>query len=142
MTEKAKYHTKQREKLLSFIQSISENHFTVADVCKHFEEQGEEIGVTTVYRQLEKMVNEGIVKKYIIDINTPACFEYIGFEEQTEEKNCFHCKCTECGKLIHLFCEDLLSTEDHILNHHGFQIDKHRTVFYGLCNECRESSNV
>ncbi len=137
MDNKTKYNTKQRERLMAYMRSVQGQHITVAEVCKHFEEQGENIGMTTVYRQLEKMVAEGKVKKYILDSNSSACFEYIDEVDNEEENSCFHCKCTVCGKLIHLHCEDLKNTGAHILNHHGFEVDPHRTVFYGICEKCR-----
>ncbi|MGN0350629.1 MAG: Fur family transcriptional regulator [Roseburia sp.] len=138
MVEKAKYNTKQREKLLNYMRAVPGKHITVAEVCEYFTEQGEAIGKTTVYRHLEKMVSAGIVKKYILDANSPACFEYIGEEQSACEMSCFHCKCTVCGKLIHLHCDELRNTGEHILNHHGFEIDARRTVFYGVCESCRK----
>ncbi len=135
--EKTHYKTKQNEELISYLQSVPGEHVTVNDVCRHFCDCGKNIGTTTVYRRLEQLVSEGAVKKYVLDANSPACFEYINPEE-TCGNNCFHLKCTKCGKLIHLHCDELLSTEQHIFEHHGFLIDTARTVFYGLCENCRE----
>lgn len=133
--EKTHYKTKQNEELISFLQSVPGEHVTVNDVCRHFCDCGKNIGTTTVYRRLEQLVSEGMVKKYVLDANSPACFEYVNREE-TCGSNCFHLKCTGCGKLIHLHCDELLSTEQHIFEHHGFAIDTARTVFYGTCEEC------
>lgn len=60
---KGRYQTKQREELLAFLQSVSGEHITVNDIHNHFAEHGSKVGVTTIYRHLENMVNEGIVKK-------------------------------------------------------------------------------
>ena len=92
---------------------------------------------TTVYRQLERLCEKGVVNKYIIDQNSPACFEYVGEGEKAEEvHSCFHCKCNVCGKLIHLHCHDLEGMMQHLLTHHGFHWDSKKTVFYGLCADC------
>jgi Fur family ferric uptake transcriptional regulator len=99
---------------------------------------GSPIGTATVYRQLERMVDEGLVQKYTIDANTPACFEYVGADSHAGEA-CFHCKCEKCGRLIHLHCEELQGLSEHIREHHGFRINPMRTVFYGLCDACREA---
>lgn len=136
MSEKNGYKTKQREELLDYLKEVPKQHITVNDVCDYFKMHNKNIGTTTVYRQLEKMVDEGIVNKYIIDINSPACFEYINREENCHESSCFHCKCEKCGKLIHLHCDDLVEVQNHILDHHGFKIDPLRTVFYGVCEDC------
>lgn len=134
--EKTQYKTKQKEELLEYLKTVPGEHVTVNDVCLYFSRTGRNIGTTTVYRQLEKMVDEGIVNKYVLDPNTPACFEYINREEHCHEHRCYHCKCVKCGKLLHLHCDEIESTEDHIREHHGFRIDPQRTVFYGLCSEC------
>ena len=52
----------------------------------------------------------------------------------SEQKNC---KCEKCGKLIHLHCEDVVKLEQHLMDSHGFRMDPCRTVFYGICEECR-----
>ena len=134
---KPKYRTKQREYLLEYLETVPGVHITVNDVCAYFEKHGSPIGQTTVYRQLERMVDEGLVNKYIIDGKCPACFEYIG-KEPHEAETCFHCKCEKCGKLIHLHCEELESIRNHLMTHHSFTLNPLRTVFYGLCETCRE----
>ena len=72
MSSRTQYKTKQREALFTYFASIPGQHFTVNDVCAYFHAQGYPIGMTTVYRQLDRMVDEGLVNKYIIDANTPA----------------------------------------------------------------------
>ena len=140
MTMKPKYKTKQREVLLSYLRSTAGNHITAGDVCEYFKEQGTPIGQATVYRQLESLVDEGIMNKYHIDANSPACFEYVEEETHGGEAVCFHAKCGECGKLIHLHCEEILKIKNHLLKDHGFVLDDRRTVFYGLCEDCAKSA--
>jgi len=136
MNSKSKYKTKQRDELLDYLKTVPGVHITVGDVCGHFRDQGKAIGTTTVYRQLERMVDEGIVNKYIIDGNSPACFEYIAENVHRENEVCFHCKCEKCGKLIHLHCEEIAAMKQHLLEHHSFTLNPMRTVFYGLCDQC------
>ena len=138
MKEQTRYKTKQREQLLEYLKTVPGEHITVGEICGFLRKNGAAISTTTVYRQLEKMVSEGIVNKYIIDANSPACFEYIEKEINCHEHECFHCKCEKCGKLIHLHCDELSSVENHILEEHGFRIDSLRTVFYGICEECQQ----
>ena len=142
MGSKASYQTKQMAQLLSYLRTVEGTHVTVADVCLHFKEQGITIGTTTVYRNLEKMVEQGLVAKYNVDGTSSACFEYLGAEEHCHKTSCFHCKCEKCGKLIHLHCEDVVKLEQHLMESHGFQMDPCRTVFYGICEECRKSEPV
>ena len=113
-------------------------HVTVSDICKYFKNQGSSIGITTVYRQLDRMVEQGLVAKYVVDGTSSACFEYLGHDEHCHKHVCFHCKCEKCGKVIHLECEEMTHLGEHMLADHGFQWDFTRTVFYGICEECRE----
>ena len=134
---KGRYNTKQREEVLLFLQSMPGEHITVNDICNHLAESGVAVGMTTVYRQLDKMVEEGIVKKYVIDASSAACYEYVDSNSECKENGCTHLKCTGCGKLIHLHCDDVKATERHILEEHGFKTDMTRTVIYGLCEKCQ-----
>jgi Fur family ferric uptake transcriptional regulator len=132
----SQYKTKQREALISYLMTVPGQHVTAAEVCDHFRSQGASIGTATVYRQLESLVDDGIVSKYIIDGASPACFEYMGEAHRADEV-CFHCKCERCGRLIHMRCDELKGIGAHLAAHHGFTINPMRTVFYGVCDECR-----
>ena len=135
MNVRNQYNTRQRSRLLEYMQAVPGEHFTAKDVCDYFQACGAPIGVATVYRQLERLVEEGLVNKYIIDANSPACFEYVD-RQATCGEECFHCKCEKCGKLIHLHCEELVQIRSHLKEEHHFTLDPLRTVFYGLCEDC------
>ena len=138
MIAKSKYKTKQREILLDYLKTVPGKHFTAGDICEYFRAQGASIGQSTVYRQLEELVNEGIINKYVLDPNGPACFEYMAEDDHCEGEVCFHCKCEKCGKLIHMHCDELIGIQQHLSAEHQFKLDPMRTVFYGLCEECSE----
>ena len=133
---KSQYRTHQRDELLTAMQKIPAGHFTAQDLYAYLKQNGSAIGTTTVYRQLEKMVDEGLVNKYLIDGSSPACFEYAGEECEEEQTPCYHCKCENCGKLIHLHCDEVAFMQTHLYEEHRFSLDPRRTVFYGLCEAC------
>lgn len=133
--QKTVYKTKQQELLLSYLREMQGKHFTAEDVRLHFEEKKISIGIATIYRQLEKLVNEGKIQKYFIDDHSAACFEYAGESCNQNEKH-FHLKCELCGRLIHLECDELEELGGHLKTEHGFVINPLRTVFYGLCTDC------
>ena len=137
MNTRSKYKPRQREILLSYLKPVPGVHITAGDVCEYFKKQGTPIGQSTVYRQLEALVDEGLLQKYVISQGTPACFEFVGEDVHEEGEPCFHCKCEKCGKLIHLHCDELDGLQSHIRGEHGFEINSMRTVFYGLCEDCR-----
>ena len=134
MPIKKSYSTRHQEELLNYMKESAGTHVTAGDICMHMRASGSNIGTATVYRHLEKMVEEGIVNKYIIDEGSSACYEYV--DGCDKAGLCYHLKCQECGKLIHLGCEEISALNDHIKEHHGFTINPRRTVFYGVCEEC------
>ena len=136
MDSRSKYKTKQREILIDYFKSFPGLHITAGDVCDYFKSRGSSIGQATVYRQLESLVDEGILNKYTLDSSSPSCFEYMGADSHEESGICFHCKCRKCGRLIHMKCDELESIKDHLFAEHGFKLDPIRTVFYGLCETC------
>lgn len=141
MSNKAPYRTRQMTELLTFLKSVPGRHVTVNDISEHFKQMQISVGTTTIYRHLEKMVNEGLVAKYIVDGTSSACFAYIGNAESAAKQTCYHCKCERCGKVIHLQCNEVAVLQQHLAEHHNFQMNPLRTVFYGICSECRNSMN-
>ena len=138
MNSRAKYKTRQREILLDYLRSAAGGHITAGDVCAYFKSQGAAIGQSTVYRQLESLVDEGIVNKYVIDGSSPACFEFVGAESHMDADICYHCKCEKCGKLLHLHCDELEGMQSHLYSEHRFRLNPLRTVFYGVCEQCMQ----
>ena len=136
MNSRLKYKTKQREILLSYFETVPGVHVTAGDVCDYLKAHEAPIGQSTVYRHLESLVDEGIIKKYIIDEKSAACFEYVAPDSHVDAEICFHCKCEKCGKLIHLHCDELKEIQSHLMSDHHFKMDPIRTVFYGLCESC------
>ncbi|MBR3305581.1 MAG: transcriptional repressor [Christensenellaceae bacterium] len=139
METAVKYNTKQREILIDYLISMKGGHVTAKDVLDHFRASGIRIGQSTVYRQLESLVSEGVVKKYSIDISSPACFEYEDEEEHDDHSDTFHLRCEKCGRLIHIDCNELKDISDHLSSEHSFSLDPIRTVLYGICESCRRN---
>ncbi len=136
MNPRSKYKTKQRKILMDYFEKIPGVHVTADDVCEYFRSCSAPIGQSTIYRNLEILVDEGIIRKYNIDGNSPACFEYTGADTEEDAENCFHCKCEKCGRVIHLHCDELKEIQSHLIKEHRFRLNPVRTVFYGLCEDC------
>ena len=63
---KARYKTKQMTELHTFLQSVQGQHVTVQEIREYFKDREIAVGTITIYRQLEKMVKEGLVEKYVV----------------------------------------------------------------------------
>ncbi len=131
------YNTKQGGLILALLQKQPGRHFTVDDIISELAKDGQPIGKATVYRHLDKLIRQGLVRKYIAEEGQSACFEFIDKSENCESH--YHLKCSGCGRLLHVECGFLDEVADHILKHHGFVISPEKTVLYGMCEKCREA---
>lgn len=129
---RGEYSTKQRDAILSFLKE-NNAHVSASDIVFHLKEQGYKISTATVYRTLDKLVSDGVVRKMVVGDGSGACYQYLDGDGCSEH---FHLKCIKCGKLIHLSCEFLHSLEQHIFEDHGFTVSSGRTVIYGTCAHC------
>lgn len=129
----ATYNTKQRGATEDFLRSHAGVHYTVDSLLTALENSGVSIGRTTVYRTLERLCDEGKVNKYSGNFGEGVCYQYVSDKECTSH---FHLKCEGCGKLIHLECGRIEEIGAHIAREHGFKVNKLKTVFYGVCEEC------
>ena len=88
------YHTKQQNAILQFLIASDQKYHTVSQIAEYLKERGESVGLTTIYRQLDKFQKEGIVQKIVLDGNSGACYQYVGTQE---EESKFLLKCEDCG---------------------------------------------
>jgi Fur family ferric uptake transcriptional regulator len=130
------YKTKQREAILAFLSSLEGEHVTAAEIAAHFRDAGSAVGLTTVYRHLEKLTQAGLVTKYMIDGVSATCYQAVRGQECREH---FHLKCESCGALVHMQCDLLDQLAGHFREGHGFALNPGKTVFYGLCRNCEKS---
>lgn len=128
------YKTKQRQEIINYLKNIENSHITVQQISNYLKNSNKPVGITTIYRHLDTLVSEGIVKKYILDGVNGACFQYV--EENKVLPIHFHFKCNQCGELIHFDCEELERLHNHLLSEHQMNIDLSKTIYYGTCKSC------
>jgi len=134
-----KYNTKQREKILKYLKDNQNSNTTADEILKHFNNSHEKIGKATVYRYLNNLVEENVIKKYMLEDRNCSCYQFV--ENQHCEEH-YHLKCEKCDKIIHLECEEFNNIQTHILKEHNFELDKYRTVLYGICEECKQNESI
>ncbi len=132
MNELNKYKTKQRVAILDFIESNKDREVTANDILVYLNKNDLKASQTTIYRYLDNLVKEGIIKKNYSEEKSSSCYQYVG-------KRCkehYHLKCNNCGEIIHLDSEIFSSIEKKIIDRYGFKIDNIKTILYGTCNKC------
>ncbi len=131
------YKTKQREAIFSYIQQQKNRYVTVSELLHALKESGTDIGLTTVYRHLEKLEAKGIICKYHINGSNAACYKAVDKEAEK-----FLLKCEVCGRLVRFSCRDLENLYKHFNRAHNYAINPYKTVFYGRCDRCKEGQNA
>ena len=136
MAEKTLYRTRAQKSLLDYLKVTPGIHHTAAEIKAYFDAQQQPIGTATIYRQLERFVEDGCIQKYTLGPGDCACYTFSG--DQLPGTH-FHCKCEVCGRIIHLDCDELRELNEHLQKEHGFSWDFGRTVFYGICDQCQKA---
>ena len=131
---KQTYNTKQRQTILACLEENKSASLTVDGVCRYLEARGEHIGRSTVYRRLEELCKEGVIRRFAPDMGKSVTYRYIGRECGPDCH--FHLICTECGGVEHTHCHALEDLLLHMAGEHGFSIDEKKTVLYGKCSKC------
>ncbi len=132
------YNTKQSKLVYNFLETNPHKHFSAEEVYFALVSGGNNIGRTTVYRQLDKLCDEKKVRKFISGENSACCYQF----ESEHCHNHYHLKCSSCGTLIHTECDFLDKLASHVFNDHQFRIDGSRTVLYGICQDCGKEKTV
>ena len=103
MPRSTRYTTRQRAAVLACLKERTGQYLGVQDVADAVKKLGVSVGLTTIYRNLDTLVEEGAVRKFVVDKNSAAVYEYLD-DPHTEE---FHVKCRACGTLFHLRCSEI-----------------------------------
>lgn len=135
LKEKGLKVTRQRLVVLEVLAEQEDRHMTTEDIYDLVREEYPEIGIATVYRTVQLLLEMQLVDR--IELND-GCVRYeIGRQLLGEEGHYHHhLICKSCGK-IQSFDEDLLEElEKQIEEETGFQIWDHELKFYGICKDC------
>ncbi len=127
------YKTRQRELIFAAIESFGDEHFTAAEAVLRTHSLGTVVAQSTMYRELERLTGEGILRRFEMGAGQSACYQRSRCGDCPEH---FHLKCSECGGLMHMDCRFMRELESHFKTHHGFRLDTSKTVLYGLCEKC------
>ena len=129
MKTRESYKTKQKDIILNEIKKHN-NDFTVMDI---YNELNKKIGLTTIYRLMDKLVIDESVSKTIGKNNTV----YYHYLEKCDCDDHFYLKCDSCGALEHVDCECIKELSNHISKKHKFVLTDN-IIINGFCNKCRK----
>lgn len=121
--------TLPRLKILEILESAGEDHhLTAEDVYKILLEQGEEVGLATVYRVLTQFEQAGIVRRLNFENNISI------FELDTGD-NHDHLVCLKSSK-VREFVDPIIEERiQEIAKENGYELSGHNLVIYGTLKD-------
>ena len=122
--------TAPRLKILQLLESTSVRHLSAEDVYKLLLENGEEIGLATVYRVLTQFEDAGLVARHHFE-GGHSVFEL------SPDQHHDHIVCVKCGKVEEFNDVEIERRQKMIAESLGFELTDHDLNMYGLCPACR-----
>jgi len=124
--------TSPRLKILSLLQLPENQHLSAEDLYKKLLDQGDEVGVATVYRVLNQFDDAGIVTRHHFE-GGKSVFEL------THQEHHDHLVCLKCGEVIE-FNDDLIEQQQKLIAaKYGIKLTNHSLYLYGepIDGECK-----
>ena len=134
LKEKGLKVTNQRLLVLEVLACHKDRHMTVEDIYDLVKEDYPEIGLATIYRTVQLLLEMQLVDRINLD---NGCVRYeIGKIGEKEAHRHHHLICLECGKVISFWDDLLEELEERIRESASFQVINHEVKFYGYCESC------
>lgn len=128
------YKTKPRILIVEFLKNNPDKRFTVRDILNAVNAKNPEADKTTVYRNINKLCNEGRLVKYKEPNVKATCYQYS--EDHGSCKEHTHAQCSECGKIFHMENEVFNDAAKKMHDEYGIDINFSKTVIIGTCLDC------
>jgi Fur family ferric uptake transcriptional regulator len=126
--------TLPRMKILDLMESSSVRHQSAEDIYQSLRDEGEEVGLATVYRVLTQFEAAGLVTRHHFE-GGQAVFEL------NREGHHDHIVCVGCGKVEEFVDELIESQQAKIAEDKGYVITDHSLILYGKCPECQKKTS-
>jgi Fur family ferric uptake transcriptional regulator len=124
--------TLPRMKILDLMESSKVRHQSAEDIYQALRDEGEEVGLATVYRVLTQFEAAGLVTRHHFE-GGQAVFEL------NREGHHDHIVCVGCGKVEEFVDEIIESQQAKIAEKKGYVITDHSLILYGKCPECQKA---
>ena len=122
--------TSQREDILKVLIENQNQHFRADTLLKKVKEKNPDIGLATIYRNLELFCELDITNELDFD----SSYKY--YELNLDENHHHHLVCVNCDKIIEFNDEVLEKFEKKVEEKYDFEIVNHQIKFYGICKDC------
>ncbi|MCD1631553.1 MULTISPECIES: ferric iron uptake transcriptional regulator [Marinobacter] len=115
--------TLPRVKIFNILENAEEHHLSAEDVYKKLLDQGDDVGLATVYRVLTQFEAAGLVLRHNFE-GGHAVFEMAGDDHHD------HMVCTQTGEVIEFVDDIIEERQQKIAKEHGYEIVDHSLILY------------
>ena len=115
--------TVPRLKILKILEEADPHHMSAEAVYRMISDQGEDVGLATVYRVLTQFEAAGLVERHHFD-SGHSVFEL------DRGKHHDHMICMETGKVIEFHNQHIENLQQQIADEHGYELTGHSLVLY------------
>lgn len=136
LKEKGLKITNQRLAILETLRSCPGKHLTSEEIYDMVKKQIPEIGLATVYRNVQVLFEVGFLEKVNLDDGFVR-YELANSNDAGNHRH-HHLICLECGQ-VYSFEDDLLEQlECRIRDKMDFKVVNHEVKLYGYCSQCQQ----
>ncbi|MFA7076367.1 MAG: Fur family transcriptional regulator [Candidatus Izemoplasmatales bacterium] len=122
--------TKPRVNIIDLLEQ-SDNLMTAQDIYESLRNNGVSLNLSTVYRSLDKLTENNILNKVMLEDGKQALYEY------NHDIHHHFLVCKSCNKVKPIYSCPLDKYEKELEKKTNFIITGHRVEFYGYCKECQ-----
>lgn len=118
--------TLPRLKILNLFEQSSVRHLSAEDVYKELLNEGEDIGLATVYRVLTQFEQAGLLERHHFE-SGKAVFELKRGGHHD------HLVCLQCGRVEEFYDSEIEQRQESIAKDRGFRLQEHSLSLYADC---------
>lgn len=118
--------TLPRIRILQVLENSEDRHLSAEDVYKALIDNGEDVGLATIYRVLTQFETAGLVHRHNFE-GGHSVFEL------TAGSHHDHIVCVECGKIEEFVDQVIEEHQRQIADRRGFKLADHSLILYGEC---------
>lgn len=129
--------TSPRVKILEILATGTDHgrHLSAEDVYRQLLTSDLDIGISTVYRVLNQLVDAGVLLRHTFEAGH-AVYEI------NEGAHHDHLICLSCGRVEEFHDDAIEARQERVASERGFVLREHALALYGLCPACQASAGV
>ncbi len=124
--------TRQRLLIWEVLAGEPDHHLSAEDVVERVHARLPQLNPSTVYRTLDLLVAEGIVRR--TDLGADRAYY-----EPAHEHRHHHLVCERCGAVMHVHEKSLGGLAKRLSKEHEFALGEREIALFGTCRDCQRA---